>query len=244
MNLLKIERKKLVKIISIEILVCVITSALIGIGLLFKLFEGSDVLGRIMLSLLTLFIAGLFLLNSINAISSGNKIGVFSACMIVFSAVLFLLLIWLVDVLGSFYTPFIYIVVIVSMISILLNLIIGNYIALGTSLLAIQSIFYVCFAYVQLVLSFVILGNSALINVWQVFVLACILVLTFYVVLKVKQKNIAQNEVENIVKGRKEGFITITKEEYEGLKAEIARLKTLVGETESGSVTEDNPSDI
>ena len=225
----KVEKKTLVKSVSTVILVCVIAAAVIGLALLFNLIGGSTLLGNIMLSLLTVFIAGLFLLNSINAITAGNKVGIFSAYMIVASAILFLLLIWVSEHFGSFSTTFNYIIVIVSMLSVLLNLIIGHYIVLGTKLLAVQVALYVCVAYVELVLSFLILGNEALITVWQVFVAAIIIAITLYVVLKVKEKNIAQTTREQSVKGSDE-YITITKTEYENLKAEVERLRELVAE--------------
>ena len=224
-----IERKKLFKIVSAEILVCVISAALIGIGLLFGLFKGTDVIGQIMLTLLTLFIAGLFLLNSINAVTAGNKVGIAAAIMLVVSALLCIILIWAGDLLGDFYDTYARITVIVAMVSILLDLIVGNYIILGKSLLVVQIFQYLSFAYVELVIAFLILGSEALINVWQIFVLAIIIALTLYIVLKVKEKNIAQKETETKVNANGEEMVTITKKEYEELKAAAKKLKELTG---------------
>lgn len=222
-----IGKKKLVKIVSAEILVCVISAALIGIGMLFGLIKGTDLIGNIMLTLLTLFIAGLFLLNSINAVTAGNKLGIAAAIMLVISALLCIVLIWASTLLGDFYNTYGKITVIVAMVSILLDLIVGNYIILGKSLLLIQVFQYLSFAYVELVIAFVILGSNVLINVWQLFVLAIIVALTLYIVLKVKEKNIAQKEIENIINVNGDEFVTITKVEYEELKAAAARLKEL-----------------
>ena len=108
------------------------------------------------------------------------------------------------------------------MVSILLDLIVGNYILLGKSLLFIQILQYLSFAYVELVLAFVILGSAALIVYWQIFVLAIIVALTLYIVLKVKEKNIAQKETES-----SEELVTITKAEYEELLAAAEKLKEL-----------------
>lgn len=227
-----IERKKLFKIISAEILVCVISAALIGIGLLFGLFKGTDVIGQIMLTLLTLFIAGLFLLNSINAVTAGNKVGIAAAIMLVVSALLCIILIWAGDLLGDFYDTYARITVIVAMVSILLDLIVGNYIILGKSLLIVQIFQYLSFAYVELVIAFLILGSEALINVWQIFVLAIIIALTLYIVLKVKEKNIAQKETETKVNANGEEMVTITKKEYEELKAAAEKLKELTENAE------------
>lgn len=230
MSELKFKKNVLVKSVSTVILVCVIAAAIIGLGLLFGLLGGSDLIGNILLSLLTVFIAGLFLLNSINAVTVGNKVGIFAAFMIIVSAILFLLLIWLSNYFGDFGTIFNYIIVIVSMVSVLLNLIIGHYIVLGKSLLAVQIFLYLCFGYVELVLAFAILGDSSLISLWQVFVTAIIVALTLYIVLKVKEKNIAQHKVEENKANNSDEYVTITKTEYENLKAEIARLKELTAD--------------
>lgn len=225
-----LNKKTLVKSVSAVILVCVIAAALIGLGLLFALFKLSDPVANVLLSLLTIFIAGLFLLNSINAITAGNKVGIFAACMIIVSALLFLLLIWI----GNLGEVFNYIIVIVSMVSILLNLIIGHYIVLGKSLIAVQVFLYLAFAYVELVLAFAILGNSALIEIWQIFVTAIIVSLTLYIVLKVKEKNIAQRETETKVNVEDGEFVTIPKTEYEELKAAAEKLKELTANSENG----------
>ena len=116
------------------------------------------------------------------------------------------------------------------MVSILLNLIVGNYIQLKKSLLLVQIVQYISVAYVELVLALVILGNTALIVYWQIFVLAIIVALTLWIVLKVKIKNIAQRETENSVNADGKELITITKAEYEEMKAEIERLRALVGQ--------------
>ena len=114
------------------------------------------------------------------------------------------------------------------MVSILLNLIVGHYIVLGKNLIAVQIVMYVCVAYIELAISFLILGNADIISVWQVFVTAIIVSLALYIVLKVKEKNMAQKQVED------DEHVTITKTEYERLKAEIARLKELLPEEQRG----------
>ena len=220
-----INRKTLLKTVSAFSLVSVIVAAIIGLLLLFSVFEYSDAVGKILLSALTIFIAGILGFNSINAITSGNKISVAAGILLVVSAVLFLVLIWLGDVLGGFYDVYIYIVVVVSMLSVLLNVIIANYVALGKSLIIAQIIFDICLAYILLTVSFVIFGSSALIQFWQIFVADIIVVLALYGVLKIKGKNIAQKETE--IKAA-DGYITIKKEEYEEMKAEIERLKAIV----------------
>ena len=228
MENIKFDKQTLVQTVSTVILVCVGAAALIGLGLLFSIISFSDILGQVLLSLLTLFIAGLFLLNSINAVTQGNKVGIFAAFMILLSALLFLVLIWAGDYLGSFANVFNYIIVIVSMLSILLDVIIGHYIVLKTRFLAVQIFMYISLAYLETVLAFAILGNGALIALWQIFVAAIIVALTLYIVLKVKEKNLAQEHAE--IKAEDGEYVTISKQEYENLKAELERLRELTAE--------------
>lgn len=224
-----LNKKSLVKITSAITLISVIVAALLGLGLLFSIFESNWWIERVLLSCLTLVVAGVLAFNSIRAMTSGNKVGVIAGILIPVSAVLFLILIWLVNVLGDLFSPFLYVVVIVSAISILLNIIISNYVALGKSLLLLQVIFYLLVAYVIFVLSALILGYPSLIvNLWMVFAAVIIVMLTLFIVLVVKKKTILQNETEKIA----EGYIKIRKSEYEEMKAEIARLKALAGEAE------------
>ena len=221
----KRNEKTLVKSVSICIIISVIVAAIIGLGLLFNIIKYSDIFGNVLLSLLTVFIAGLLLLNSINAITSGNKLGIFAAFMIILSAVLFFVLIWGSRYLGTFGEGFNYAIVIVSMTSILLDVIVGHYIRLKSSLIAVQIVMYLAFAYIETAISFAILGNGALISFWQIFVTAIIVTVTLYFVLMVKEKNVAQDSVKEKIDGEDE-FVSITKTEYENLKAEIERLKT------------------
>ena len=234
MSELNFKGKKLVKIVSTMIVVCVIAAALIGVGLLFKIIQSSNTIGNIMLTFLTLFIAGLFLLNSIKAVTVGNKVGNVAAVMLMISAALFVVLIWFGGQLGDFGDAYGKITVIVAMISIMLDLIIGNYIILGKSLLFVQILQYVSFAYVELVVALAILGDPTLVAYWQVLVLACIIALTLYIVLKVKEKNIAQEQVDHRPDG--DEYVTITKTEYENLKAEIARLRELTADSQAPAV--------
>lgn len=220
------DRKKLVKAVSTLIIVCVVIAAIIGLLLLFNMIEGSTLIGNIMLTLLTVFISGLFFLNSVNAIVKGNKLGIAAAIAIMICAVLYILLIWIGDTITEAFTLYPHFVVILSMASIFLNLVISNYITLGKSLLGLQVALYISFGYIETTIAFAILGNPVLIDLWQIFVAAIIVSVTLYVVLKVKQKNIAQAESQNKL-GENGEFVTITKEEYERLKAAEEKLKAM-----------------
>ena len=86
---------------------------------------------------------------------------------------------------------------------------------------------YLSLAYVETVLAFAILGNGTLIAFWQIFVAAIIVAIALYITLKVKEKNVAQENVEHKFDGE---YVTISKQEYENLKAEVERLRELTAE--------------
>ncbi|MBQ6922174.1 MAG: hypothetical protein IJQ66_03700 [Clostridia bacterium] len=207
--------KKLFKWVSVAIIFSVAAAGLVGIGLLFNIIGYSNVVGNILLTLLTTFIAGLFLLNSINAVKVGNKLGIFAAFMLILSAALYYVKIWFGITNIAANTVFTYFIVLVSMASILLDLIVADYVELGKSFLAVQIAFYVAVAYIELTVSLLIFGNKTLINLWQIFVTAIIVAFVLYIVLKVKKKNLM-----NVEKADGNGeYVTITRAEYENLKA-------------------------
>ena len=71
------------------------------------------------------------------------------------------------------------------------------------------------------------MDSDALIQYWMPFVAAIIVALTLIIILIVKKKTLLQTATEERIG---DGYVRITKAEYEGLKAEILRLKALVGE--------------
>ena len=222
-----VNKKTLVKTVSAITLTAVVVAALIGLGLLFSMLSFDGWVGQVLLTCATLVAAGLLEFNAVNAITSGNKLGVFAGILICVSALLFLLLIWagdLVATIGALYT---YAVVIFSSVSIFLDIMVANYVALKKSFMFAQIIFYLLIAYITLTIDLLIFGNAVLIQYWMVFVAAIILALTFYFILKVKGKTLAQADAELKTA---EGYITIKKEEYDQLKAEIERLKAIIDE--------------
>lgn len=221
-------KKSLVKFIAIITLTSVIIAGLLGLGLLFGIISFDTFwVGRVLLTCLTLVVAGILAFNSVNAITSGNKAGLIAGLLITVSAALFLTLIWAVNALGDFYETYLKIVVIVSAITVFFNVLVANYVRLKNSIIAVQVIFYLLFAYIITAIIFAVLGNTALIEVeeWMVFGAAIIIDLTLYVILVVKGKTLSQKDTE--IKFA-EGYVSIPKTEYEEMKAEIQRLKAII----------------
>lgn len=220
------ETKKLKKILSLTAIVCVAISALIGIALLFEVISMKDNawIGQILLTLLTVFVASVLLTNSIAAIERKNTIGTISVGLILFSALLFLLSIW-VNSLAEL-TWYMDMAVIISMLSIMFNMIVGNYLLINKRILSLQIAVYVTLGYIELTIASLILGNDTLISLWQIFVADIIAFLTLYIILRIKSRDFKDLPTPSV---SKTDTVTISKEEYESLLKQIEDLKAQLG---------------
>jgi len=216
-------KNKMKKIISTISLVCIGVSALIGLGLLFKILELNEFIGKLMLSILTVFVVGICLMNAIDSIVKKNKFGIATIFMVLISSILVLIWIWLPlqkeTILSNTYSK---VVIIVSMVSIMLDVIVGNSVILGKKLLALQIICSLFLAYIEIVISLAILGNTTLLNSWQIFAACIIVFITLFIMLRVKVKGEQKAESnENI----SDDTIVITRSEYNSLKQRISDLE-------------------
>ena len=108
------------------------------------------------------------------------------------------------------------------MATLLFDLFIGNYIVMKNKYLILQIIDYVAFLYIEVAISMAILGNSALITAYIPFVAAIIVFLVLFAILRIK---VREKRTENVVS---DGQVAVSKDEYEALKAENARLKKIL----------------
>ena len=215
-------KKKLRKIISYVSIASVAIAGLIGLGLLFKIISMTEVVGNILLSVLITFLAGICLLNAAEAVVKRNKVGIITAALVIISSVLFLIMVWVGKYFGDFYNAYSKITVIVAMATLLFDLFIGNYIVMKNKYLVLQIIDYVAFLYIEVAISMAILGNSALITAYIPFVAAIIVFLVLFAILRIK---VREKRTENVVS---DGQVAVSKDEYEALKAENARLKKIL----------------
>lgn len=206
------------KLITITSLVCVGISALLGILLLIKLVPTNATIGKIYLTLLTIFISGIFLLNAIDALNRKNVFGYITAVLICLSAVLFLVCIW-----GGITGFFLKLTVWFAMASILLDMIVSNVLALGNAYLFLQIPEYLLLSYIEIAIGLLIsTGSTALIDVWQVFAICIILFLALLITLNILVKSKRGKKTEEV----KRDTVTISREEYEGLLNKIKELES------------------
>lgn len=217
-------KQKLRKIISIVSIISVVIAAVIGLGRLFSIISRSEVVDNLLLSVLTVFVAGFCLLNAVEAIAKKNKVGLLTALLIIISAVLILIMIWAGKFFGNFYGTYSKIVIIIAMASLLFDLIIGNYVVMQNKKLILQIINYLSFIYVEVVISFLVLGNPNLIMHYIPFVACIIVFLTTFAVLRIMVREKRNGAPVG------EGNIVVNKDEIEALKAENERLKKLLDE--------------
>ncbi len=216
--------KKIKKTIGLVSVVCVGLAALLGILLLFEVLHTSGLLGQIYLSLLIIVVAGLFLLNSVEAIARKNKFGLVAMGLICFSALLFFLIVWSPSIRNA--KGFLKFIVIVAMLSILFNLIVGTVLSLGKQVLAVQCINYVSFVYIEVSIATLIIGSSFFFDkgMWRFFLTACIIFVALLIVLSVKKKTATkQAKAEETANAEPVTetveTVTIPKAEYEQLLA-------------------------
>lgn len=179
---------KIKKTLSTVLIACVGIATVIGILMLFNVVGMTKTVGNIYLSLLTVVVAGILLLNSVEAIGRKNTFGLISLGCILVSAVMFLIVIWLSEVSDGFLKT----TVVFSLASVLFNTIVANYILLGKRMLALQVAFYVVLAYAEVVIGAAIIGFEKLIEggMLTVFILDLILLLATFLILKIKSKNL------------------------------------------------------
>lgn len=224
-------KQKLRKVISIVSIVSVVIAAAIGLGLLFKVLSYSEPVGNILLSVLTVFVAGFCMLNAVEAVARKNKVGIITVLLILISALLILIMIWAGKYFGDIYNTYSKVVIIIAMASLLFDLIIGNYVVMQKKKLFLQIINYLSFIYVEVVISFLVLGNPNLILHYIPFVACIIVFLTTFAILRimVREKRDGASVGEgNVVVSKNE--IDVLKAENESLKAENERLKKLLEE--------------
>lgn len=214
--------KKLQKIIVLTSIISLSLSGLIGIGLLLDIFKNySDAMNCVLLTLLTIFVAGLLLLTSTEAIARKNKLGYISSSLILLSGFMMLLQIWLAYLVKDFGDIYIKIVLIISALSIFFNIIVNNYITLGKNLLVVQIIGYVTFIYFEFALVSTLSFGLELINI--PFGIVTIVWIVMFLILKIKSKEFKANSSE---------MVTITRIEYDDLKNRIKELEEMLNKGE------------
>ncbi len=217
--------KKYLTYITLGLVAVVTVMALLGLfGV--PVFLGAGL--KVLLSLVTLTVVGILLLNTIELIEKKNIIAYVSAGLIILSAILFLAIIW-----GGIgiVTTFGKLTVCVSMISVVFNIIVGNVLKLGKKYLVLQLIEYLLLTVLVVLISIGVfsadLGFLGEIYFWAIVIVAFAMGIALSVFAK---KVVNDRLVSNTVK---EGYVQVKKEEYDALVQENAALKQKIAELEA-----------
>lgn len=224
------EKSTIKKIISWVSIVCVILSATIGILLLLKVLKGSTFIGNTYLSLLTIFMAGLFVLNAIDVITEKKIIGYVTIGLIGLSALLILIYIWANKAFGDFGSVYLKITIWIAVVTILFDVIVSTVILLEKKLLYLQIPYYVTTAYLELALALLITGATDVLVVkqWQIFLIVGIIMLALLIVIKIKSKEYRDDGAKPATVSKDK--VVLTMEEYNKLLSKISELEAKLKE--------------
>lgn len=210
------------------------TLGLVGVATLMALlgifgvpvFKGVGL--QILFTVVTLAVVALLLLNTAELIERKNVVAYISLGLLALSAVLFLIIIWgklfVVDTFGR-------ITVTISMVSVVFNIITANALKLGKRYLVVQLIEYALLAVIVVLITITIFdGKFARLGsayFWASVVVAFAMGIAVSVFAKkVASEGYAASKV-------KEGYIQVSKEEYDKLVAENQELKKKLAELEN-----------
>ncbi len=204
------------RILTIISLACLGISALISVLAIFNVFDFSGIPLSILFTLLTILSASILLNNIAKLLEQKNIFSILISVLIGISAILFLIVIWAKNLNDNFLK----ITVVFSFISIFANIVVSNILKLNKKLLWLQIPAYITLAYVELVITLLVFDNKVLYeNMTALFFAVVIITISLLVALSILSRKYEDNI--NYQKDK----ITISIEEYEGLKREIAELK-------------------
>ena len=226
MNLEKIKKILLITSISaVGVSALMLILQVLGV----PIFQG--VWLRILLVVATLGISSGISINEIAVIKRKKILGFVSLGLLALS-VLFAIIIFCSNILtvGGI---FVRITGITALVSILFILIVSLYSKMGGYLLGLQIPAYACFVAVDLILVLLVAGLEvfSLPGMVSIFIILCIISVAMIITLSVISSK--RNTSPEVLKEKDEAYITITKEEYEKLKAENEDLKAKLARFEN-----------
>ncbi|MBR6737089.1 MAG: hypothetical protein IKL82_01835 [Clostridia bacterium] len=221
--------EKLKKIITSVSIACVIAAGLIAILYLVNCSADgkiiadslSELLVKVLLTLLVIFLSGLFLLNAVDAISNKNLFGLISAGLIGVSAVLFLISIW-----SGLQGAYLNATVIIAAITILFNTLVGNTLSMGKNSLIIQIISYVALAVFEGMIVYAIVGGNSDFFMDNIFTILIIgIIWAVFAIILLFRKKALNSKGATATASIGNNKVVLTKQEYQALLDRIKELE-------------------
>lgn len=220
-----------------------ITTLVLSVGLLIgaifglKVFEGVGL--KFLLTFAILCAGSLLYINAIDIFPKRRILSIVDMALLGLLIILGLIIVWASIALMSTFGK---ITAILSLATILFNIIVSIYLKLGKSQQVLQFITYGLIIVLDILLTIIICGvNLFQYNwVWEVFAVLCLITFVLIVTLLILSKKVKPNEVitKNEDKTIKEGYIEVEKSVYDALIAKVEKLEKELEELKEDSKEE------
>lgn len=215
---------KLRKGLTISSIVLLVLTVGMLIGAIFGLqvFEGT--LFKFLLTFAILCAGSTLYLNAVDIYSKRKILSIVDMAMLGILIVLGLIIVWAAI---ELFSTFGRITAILSLATILFNIIIANYLKLGKSQKVLQIITYSLIIVLDILLTIVICGVKLFDYnwFWQVFAVLCLVTFILLVTLSILSKKEKPEQVINVTHSVKDGYIEVEKTVYDALIAKVEKLE-------------------
>lgn len=215
---------KLRKGLTISSIVTLVVAVGMLIGAIFglKVFQGT--LLKVLLTFSILCAGSTLYLNAVDIYSKKRILSIIDMALLGVLIILGLIIVWTGTELLSTFGK---ITAILSLATILFNIIISNYLKLGKSQKVLQIITYVLIIVLDILLTLIICGVKLfeLGWFWKVFAVICLVTFILLVTLTILSKKVKPEQVISVKPKLKDGYIEVEKVVYDALIAKVEKLE-------------------
>ncbi len=213
------------------LLIATLGSLFVGVGILISAIFGNNVFEgawlKILESLATIVVAGAFSLNALNFMHRNKIIAYITLCLLGTLTILAFVIYWGEIEFTSGFTKF---VAILAMTTIFFNIMVSNYLKLNRNYFVVQIVTYSIIAAIDIILILQICEIDVISHIWQIFVIACLIVFGLLIALAVLSKKAPESEMAEPKTIDGEKVVKLKESEYNALLQKIADLETQLAE--------------
>ena len=205
------------------LLIATLGSLFIGVGILISAIFGNNVFEgawlKVLESLATIVVAGAFSLNALNFMHRNKIIAYITLCLLGTLTILAFVIYWGEIEFTSGFTKF---VAILAMTTIFFNIMVYYFV--------VQIVTYSIIAAIDIILILQICEIDVISHIWQIFVIACLIVFGLLIALAVLSKKAPESEMAEPKTIDGEKVVKLKESEYNALLQKIADLETQLAE--------------
>lgn len=222
---MKTAKKTLMYTSLVALAVCIIL--LIGSLFGLKTFEGA--LLKLLETFATIAVAGFFAINALTMTEKNKIIGFVCAGLLGFLSLLLIIIFWANIPWGVFQQ----LVFVLTIATVLFNIIVNLNLKLDKNLLVLQIITYILIGIIDIILTMVIFGSKILTNdaVLKVFIAGCIIVFGLLCALEILSKKVEKTPM--LIKQGELNDVDSLKAQVKALQEENARLRERLSKYEN-----------